>query len=200
MSIWKDFNNAAQQTSFDLIPKGTIARVRMTFKPGGFDDLSQGWTGGYATKSNATGSVYLAAQFVVLEGPFARRKIWSTIGLYSPNGDAWQNMGRSFIRAALGSARNVRPDDLSTHAQAARRIESFSELDGLEFVARIEQENDARGESKNTIKCAIEPGSADYLPITPSQNVPASSQPNQSSVSRPTTATNSTTGKPSWAQ
>ena len=41
-----DFNSASEQTSFDLIPKGTLVRVRMTIKPGGFDDPSQGWTGG----------------------------------------------------------------------------------------------------------------------------------------------------------
>ena len=37
MSAWNDFNDAEQQQSFDLIPKGTIARVRMTIKPGGYD-------------------------------------------------------------------------------------------------------------------------------------------------------------------
>ncbi|MGK9522654.1 hypothetical protein O6471_24465, partial [Salmonella enterica subsp. enterica] len=68
MTAWNDFNDAQQQPSFDLIPKGTLARVRMTLKPGGFDDPAQGWTGGYATQSFGTGSVYLAAEFVVLEG------------------------------------------------------------------------------------------------------------------------------------
>ncbi len=42
-----DFNSAAEQANYDLIPKGTIARVRMTIKPGGYDDASQGWTGGF---------------------------------------------------------------------------------------------------------------------------------------------------------
>ena len=44
-----DFNSAAEQANYDLIPKGTIVRVRMTIKPGGYDDASQGWTGGFAT-------------------------------------------------------------------------------------------------------------------------------------------------------
>ena len=60
-----DFNSASEQISFDLIPKGTLVRVRMTIKPGGFDDASQGWTGGYATRSSSTGSVYLNCEFVV---------------------------------------------------------------------------------------------------------------------------------------
>ena len=29
-----DFNTADQQQSFDLIPKGTLARVRISIKPG----------------------------------------------------------------------------------------------------------------------------------------------------------------------
>jgi hypothetical protein len=35
-----DFNDANEQSSFDLIPKGTLVRVRMTIRPGGFDDAS----------------------------------------------------------------------------------------------------------------------------------------------------------------
>ncbi len=47
------------------------------------------------------GAVYLACEFVVLEGPFAKRKVWSMIGLYSPKGPEWGNIGRSFLRAIL---------------------------------------------------------------------------------------------------
>ena len=49
MSVWKDFGSAEDQQTFDIIPRGTIARVRMTIKPGGYNDPDQGWTGGYAT-------------------------------------------------------------------------------------------------------------------------------------------------------
>ena len=96
-----DFNSASEQTSFDLIPKGTLLRVRMTIKPGGFDDPSQGWTGGYATRNDNTGSVYLNCEFVVMEGEFARRKMWSLIGLHSPKGPEWANMRRTFVKAIL---------------------------------------------------------------------------------------------------
>ena len=162
MSAWNDFNDAEQQQSFDLIPKGTVARVRMTLKPGGFDDPAQGWSGGYATQSFETGSVYLSCEFAILEGPFARRKMWSNIGLYSPKGPGWANMGRTFVRAALNSARNIRPQDNSPQATAARRIAGFHELDGLEFVARIDIERDGRGDMKNVVKMAVEPGHPDY--------------------------------------
>ena len=82
MSAWNDFNDA--QTNTNLIPKGTLAKVRLTIRPGGFDDPSQGWTGGYATRGS-TGAVYLNGEFTVLEGQYARRKIFTLIGLYSVN-------------------------------------------------------------------------------------------------------------------
>ncbi|MGD7248077.1 hypothetical protein ACQCQ6_25490, partial [Ralstonia pseudosolanacearum] len=63
-NAWQDFNDADQQQGFDLIPKGTLVPVRMILKPGGYDDPSQGWVGGYASESFETGSVYLAAEFV----------------------------------------------------------------------------------------------------------------------------------------
>ena len=127
MNTWTDFNDAEQQQGFDLIPKGTTVKVRMTIKPGGHDDPAQGWTGGYATESFDTGSVYLACEFVVLEGPFAKRKMWSNIGLQSRKGPAWGQMGRSMIRGILNSARNVSPQDNSPQAAAARRINGFAE-------------------------------------------------------------------------
>ena len=124
MSAWNDFNDAEQQQTFDLIPKGTVAKVRMTIKPGGYDDASQGWGGGYATQSFDTGSIYLSCEFVILEGEFARRKMWSNVGLHSAKGPAWGNMGRTFVRAALTSARNIRPQDHSpiTRTTPAPRV------------------------------------------------------------------------------
>ena len=111
MTTWNDFNDADEQSSFDLIPKGTLVKVRMTIRPGGYDDPHQGWTGGYATRNDKTGSVYLNCEFVVLEGEYARRKMWSLVGLHSPKGPEWARMGRAFIKACLNSARGIHPKD-----------------------------------------------------------------------------------------
>ena len=140
MSVWKDFSSAEDQQSFDVIPKGTIARVRMTIKPGGYNDPDQGWTGGYATLGDS-GAVYLNCEFVVTEGPFARRKVWSLIGLHSPKGPTYANMGRSFIKSILNSARGFSAKDDSPQAMQARRINGIGDLDGIEFTARIELAN-----------------------------------------------------------
>lgn len=156
MSVWKDFASAEDQKNFDLIPKGTIVRVRMHIKPGGHDDHQQGWTGGYATLNPSTGAVYLNCEFVVLEGVYARRKVWGKIGLHSDKGPEYANMGRSFIKGILNSARGVSAKDDSPQAQAARRINGFADLDGMEFVARIDVEKDSRdGSDRNAIKTAI---------------------------------------------
>lgn len=161
---WSDFNDAAEQNQHDIIPAGTLVKVRMTLKPGGFDNPEMGWTGGYATRSE-TGAVYLNAEFTVLAGQYARRKVWSLIGMYSPKGPEWENMGRSFVRSILQSARNIRPEDKSPPAYKARQLMALSELDGIEFVAKISLEKDQYDEPKNVIKQAITPEHKQYAQL-----------------------------------
>ena len=206
-NTWQDFNDAEQQQGFDLIPKGALVKVRMTIKPGGHDDSAQGWTGGYATESFDTGSVYLACEFVVLEGPFAKRKMWSNIGLHSKKGPTWGQMGRSFIRAALNSARNVHPQDNSPQASSARRIQGFHELDGLEFLARVDIEKDGKGQDRNVVKIAVEPDHPDYAKLmgvppktTGGGTSGAPAQPAAPAYQAAPAQRAPVTGKPSWAQ
>jgi hypothetical protein len=209
---WADFNDAQNQQSYDVIPKGTLARVRMTIKPGGYDQPDQGWTGGYATLSDKTGSVYLNAEFVVTEGDFARRKVWSLIGLYSPKGPDWANIGRAFVRALLNSSRNLQPQDNGPQAAAARRIQGFADLDGIEFLAKIDVEKDQNDEPKNVIKVAIQPDHKDYarlmgvasrVPAASAGSAPAAPPPVTPAThpSRPAQpAPANAPGRPSWAQ
>lgn len=147
-----------------MIPKGALAKLRLTIRPGGFDDASQGWHGGYATRGT-TGSVYLNCEFTILEGQYAKRKIFSRIGLYSPKGPDWANMGRSLIRSMLNSARGISDKDISPNAQAARRITSFADLDGIEFVGKIDVGPDANGEDKNEVRMVLTPDQRDYAQI-----------------------------------
>ena len=162
MATWNDYNDARQNPN--LIPKGALAKLRLTIRPGGFDDASQGWHGGYATRGT-TGSVYLNCEFTVLEGQYAKRKIFTRIGLYSPKGPDWANMGRSLIRSMLNSARGISDKDISPNAQAARRITSFADLDGIEFAAKIDVGTDTNGEEKNEIRMALTPDHRDYAQI-----------------------------------
>lgn len=209
---WADFNDAQDQQSYDVIPKGTLARVRMTIKPGGFDSPEHGWTGGYATQNDKTGSVYLNAEFVITEGEYARRKVWSLIGLYSPKGPEWANIGRAFVRAILNSARNLNPQDNGAQAVAARRIQGFADLDGIEFLAKIDIDQDQHGQPKNTIKVAIQPDHKDYarlMGVTPRQSATTSPAQPAAAVPQPAAGTTgraapqasgSVSARPSWAQ
>ena len=196
--LWNDFNDA--QSNANLIPKGTLAKVRLTIRPGGFDDPAQGWTGGYATRGS-TGSVYLNGEFTVLEGQYARRKIFTLIGLYSPKGPDWANMGRSLIRGMLNSARGISDKDQSPQAQAARRIGGFADLDGLEFVARIDIGSDANGDDKNEIRSAVTPDHRDYARIMGTAAAPMAPTGPTAPASAPQAPTApATPGRPSWAE
>jgi hypothetical protein len=178
-----NFNDADPQQSYNLIPKGTIAKVHLTIKPGGFNDPTQEWIGteGYAT-CNASGAVYLNCEFIVRGGLYDSRRIWNLIGLHSPKGAMWNDIGRSFIRAILNSARGFSSRDESPEAVAARNIKSYAELDGIEFIARIGVEKDTLTEQeRNVIKIAVTKDHKDYpgnpIPTANLQTVNAAAEP-----------------------
>ena len=206
MSTWNNFNDA-ESPSFSLIPKGTLVKIRMTIKPGGYNDANQGWLHGWATRGDS-GSVYLNGEFIVLEGKYARRKLWSLIGLHSDKGPAWGQMGRSFIKGALNSAFGLHPDDVSPAAQAGRCIESFADLDGLIFAGRVDWEKDGYGEDKAVIKTPIMPDHPQYKEVMGAASSPPAARAGhhgavpahvahaaQAAATAPSVA-----GRPAWAQ
>lgn len=201
---WTDLNDAEEQRNYDIIPKGTIAPVRMTLKPGGYDDPSMGWTGGYAKRNDTTGAIYLDCEFVILEGQFAKRKVWSLIGLHSNKGPEWANMGRSFVKGILNSARGVDPKDTSPEAMNKRRINGFQDLDGIEFLAKIDVGKDGRGDDKNEIRTAVTPDQKDYQGFVAAgghampQNTQSYNPPQEQSQQPQSQPANP--NKPSWAQ
>ena len=113
-------------------------------------------------------------------------------------------MGRSFVRGMLNSARGISDKDMSPEAQAARRIGGFADLDGIEFVARIDVGTDANGDDKNEIRSAVTPDHKDYAQIMGAvpQTQPAASQDQQSRNTQTSQGSQapSATGRPSWAQ
>ena len=195
---WRDFNTADDQNSYDLIPKGTLARVRMTIRPGGLNDPAQGWTEGYATRGKSTDSVYLDCEFVILEGKYAKRKVWSLIGLYSPKGPDWGNQGRAFIKGILNSSRRLNPKDNSTEAQTKRRIGGFQELDGVEFLAKLDIEHGDRGD-KNVIKLAITPDHKDYAALMGGSGYAAPAAGYTAPLSGQSAPAANPTNRPHWA-
>ncbi|MFA9231839.1 MAG: hypothetical protein ACEQSU_14010 [Microgenomates group bacterium] len=190
---WNDFNDAEEHVDrTGLIPTGTLVKVSMKIKPGGFNDASKGWVGGYATQGG-TGSVYLAPEYTVLSGIYAKRKVFkSLIGLYSPKGPEWGNSGRAFLRAALESARGIAATDTSERAMSARRAE-LSDLDGLVFVAKvgIEKGNDGY-EDSNKIETVIGVSHKDYAALMAGADMPSAAVASLSQTAK-------AAAKPAWA-
>lgn len=194
---WMNFNDAEEQTSGDLIPNKTPVKVSMKIRAGSYNDQGRGWTGGYATQADS-GAIYLDCEFTIMGGKYNKRKVWSLIGLHSPKGPKWEGMGRSFIRAALESARGINPTDASETATKARQISGLGDLDGLEFTAMVEIQKADPGSTysdKNVIQTVIPCTHKDYAALmsgagtTTTASAAASSLGQQVKASAPAWAT-----------
>jgi hypothetical protein len=161
-----NFNDAEPQTEFGLIPANTIAKARLTIKHG--NDFSDP----FLTRSKNGESTYLDCEWIIMEGEFVRRKIFDKIGI--KGSDQWINMGKARTRAILESAKNIDPKDMSEVAMAARKIDSFSELDGLEPIIKIGVEHDRSGiyQDKNKVASIITPDSQLYKTYTAAADIP----------------------------
>ena len=158
-----DFNDADTQRNFDVIPGGTIAPVRMTVRPGSAGE------GGWLRRSKDGGSEALDCEFVVLDGPFAKRKFWTlfTIAGTTPGHAEAANISAGKLRAMLESARGIKPDDTSDAAKQARRIGSYGDLNGLSFIARIGVEPPQNGyKAKNRLDHVVTPDEKAWHPVT----------------------------------
>lgn len=176
---WMNFSDAEEQTSGDLIPHKTPVKVVLKIRAGGYNDPSKGWTGGFATQSDS-GAVYLDAEYTIIGGKYNKRKVWSLIGLHSPKGPKWEQMGRSFVRAMLESARGISPTDASELAMKARMINGFGDLDGLEFAAFVEVQKAEAGsgyDDKNIIQTVIPATHKDYAALMSGQGAPVGNSP-----------------------
>jgi hypothetical protein len=149
-----DFNTAGPQQSFELIPDGTVVMAHLTVRPG-----SSG-QGGFLRRSKNGDSEQLDCEFIVVEGPYAKRKWWT---LLTVNGETEGQrkaveISRTKIRCIIESAYGILPSDESPEAKAKRSIKSWEELDGLRFVTKVEVE-EANGpyKAKNKLGEVITP-------------------------------------------
>jgi hypothetical protein len=200
-----DFNGAdAQDAAFDLIPANTLVKVTLTIRPGGAGP--EGWL----TQSRTSSALYLNTEAVVLEGPHARRRIYTRIGFKGKSvnergEDSYANRGRALIRGILESARGIKASDQSEAARAARMIRSLGDLNGLDFVAKIGVEKDRNNPDdagRNVIKAAIGPEHAQYATVmgtAPSAGMAVPPAP-QTPPAPSAPAAPSASGAPFWAR
>ena len=128
----------------------------MTIKPGGRDDPAQGWTGATPPRASTPAAFTLPASSSCWMGRSPNARCGRT-SAYSPGRADLGPDGRSMIRGILNSACNVHPQDNTPQAASARRIQGFHELDGIEFLARVDVEKGCQGRDRNVVKLAIEP-------------------------------------------
>lgn len=157
-----DLNQAGPQKSFDVVPAGTVATLRLTVRKGQTGD------GGWLRRSKDGQSEALDCEFVVLEGEFAKHKFW---GLFTLSGTSEGHaeaarISHARLRAILESARGINPDDKSETARKARQVASYSDFDGMIFVGKIGVEPAKNGyPAKNTLLEAITPDRRDWHPV-----------------------------------
>ena len=120
---WNDFNDA--QSNTNLIPKGTLAKVRLTIRPGGVNGATP-MDAGVLKASQSSDAKMLDCEFTVVEGPHARRKFWQSFtvagGKLDEKGQSigWK-ISKSTFRAMVDSALGLDPQpaaDLGRNAIA----------------------------------------------------------------------------------
>jgi hypothetical protein len=189
-----DYTDAPEQRGNELIPADTIATVQLTIRPGGAGE------GGLLKRSKDGGCEMIDAEFVVVDGPHAKRKLWENLVISgTTDGHAKAaEIARGRLRAMLESARGIKPGDTSVDARKARTAE-LGDFDGLRFIARIgiekgRQKNDGTGDSypdRNIIAAVITPDRKDWHTVEQAPR-PAGSAAANAAVVVPIS-------KPAWA-
>jgi hypothetical protein len=164
-----DYSQATNPRDFgEVIPHNTVASVLMRIRPGnvGEEGLLK-----RTTKGDAEG---LDCEFIVVDGPFAKRKFWDNLLLAgtTPGQQQMAETNRGRLKKILESARGIKPGDTSEQALAAYKAD-LKDFDNIVFIARIgvkkgEPKNDGSGEvwpDKNYLAAAIGPGQKDWHPI-----------------------------------
>ena len=188
-----DFNDVGEQRSFETIPDGTLATVRMKVRPGNAGE------GGWLRRSKDGNSEALDCEFVVLDGPFATRRFWAllTVAGETEGHKKAADISNRYLRAMLESARDIRPDDKSDAAKEARRTTSYGDFDGLSFIVRIGVEPPQDGyKAKNKLDRVITPDETDWHPVT-QQSKPAATP--STTVAKPA-STPAPIARPQWGR
>jgi hypothetical protein len=191
-----DYTDAQPQREIELIPAGTVATLQLTIRPGnaGEDCLLRRSQDGLCEM--------LDCEFIVVDGQFAKRKLWERwvlVGTTDGHAKAVE-IGKSKLRAILESARGLKPDDMSPQARAARTVK-LADFDGMRFIGKIgiekgKDKGNGTGSynDRNILLTVITPDRKDWHSV---EQVP---QPPRSPAGASATATPpAAIAKPAWA-
>jgi hypothetical protein len=188
-----DYSDAPPQREIELIPDGTIATLQLGIRPGGAGE------DGLLQRSKDGLCEMLDVEFIVVDGQFAKRKLWERFVLAgTTDGHAKATeISRSKLRAILESARNIRPDDVSPQARAARTVK-LADFEGMRFIGKVgiekgKDKGNGAGNypDRNFLAQVITPDRKDWHSVeqAPPPPKPASNMPRASAaISKPTWA------------
>ena len=189
-----DYSDAPEQRSDELIPAGTVATLQIKIRPGGVGE------GGMLTRSKNGECEMLDVEYVVVDGPHIKRRVWERLVLTGTTSGQEQaaEISRGKLRAVLESARGVKPDDMSNDARKKRTAE-YPDFDGMRFVAKIgiekgKAKDNGAGENypdRNTIAMVITPDKKGWHTVEQAPPGPKSSGP---------AAAPAAISKPAWAK
>jgi hypothetical protein len=164
-----DYSHTADPRDYsELVPHNTLASVLMRLRPGGVGE------GGLLKRTAKGDAEMLDCEFVVVDGPYAKRKFWDTFILEGTTSGQQEmvltNRGR--LKKILESARGIKPGDTSEKALAAYKAD-LKDFDNIVFIAKIgvrkgELKNDGSGDKwpdKNYLAAAIGPEHKEWHPV-----------------------------------
>jgi len=164
-----DYSQTSDPRDFgELIPHNTLASVLMRILPGGVGESG-------LLKRTAKGDAEaLSCEFVVVDGPYAKRKFWDTFLLEgtTPGQQEMVLTNRGRLKNILESARGIKKGDTSEQALAKYKAD-LKDFDNIAFIAKIglrkgESKNDGSGDKwpdKNYLAAAIGPEHKEWHPV-----------------------------------
>ena len=174
-----DMNDAGPQMTpvGDTIPDGTFAKLRMIVRPGGVNGATP-IDAGLLRASKTSDAKMLDCEFTVVDGAFARRKLWQMFtvsgGKLDDKGQSkgW-NISKGTFRAMIDSALGLDPRDETPAARQKRVIQGLKQLDGIVFAARImiEPASDPQYKDANKLANVVVPGEPHYAAIMRGESV-----------------------------
>ena len=199
-----DYSQVPDPRDFpELIPHNTIATMQMRIRPGNVGE------DGICKRTKAGDAEYLDSEFVLVDGPYAKRKVFDNFLLAGTTAGQQEmvqtNRGR--LKNILESAHGIKSGDASERARKAYSA-SLKDFDNLIFIGRIGvrkggPKNDGSDESwadKNVLLGAVGPEHKEWHPVeppppfngggagaaaTPSAAKPANSAPGSAPIAPP---------------
>lgn len=111
------------------------------------------------------GNEYLDAEFKVCSPTYEDKAIWQNLTVIGS--DQAVKISMRMLRAIVESARNLDPNDQSPEATEARKLQDWSDLEGIRFMVKVDAKaevsyKDGKTYINNHIKRVITPDMEEY--------------------------------------